>query len=246
MRAGINDLSFDCSFYDKNELMRAVSDFIRICGQVESVRCHNVDRLIGIAIDKTTELAPGHNLYHVIESIKNRNERTYFLGLLKNRAPESFKPDVPFALQGRESWLCASLKDEVLVSLESCEAFSRKEIDGTIRGEHVSIANISGEEHLYDHQELLGLRIYEHNDIKHKRDRENPYGKGRIGSPMDLSREEAQSLLDHAICVKGRLYARRGKHNYAFQNTRRQIYHGYIADDLGEDILKELSAVKWD
>lgn len=63
---------------------------------------------------------------------------------------------------------------------------------------------------------------------------------------MDLPDEEAQKLLDQAIWVKQRLYARHGKNNYAFQNTRECIFHGYIANDLEDDILAELYRKKWD
>ena len=39
---------------------------------------------------------------------------------------------------------------------------------------------------------------------------------------------------------------RKGKNNYAFMNTIGCIYHGYIAADLGDDILTELNKTKWD
>ena len=81
---------------------------------------------------------------------------------------------------------------------------------------------------------------------KHKKDRDNPYGKGKVASPMDLPDEEAQELLDRAVFIKNRLYARKGKNNYAFMNTIGCIYHGYIAADLGDDILTELNKTKWD
>lgn len=53
-------------------------------------------------------------------------------------------------------------------------------------------------------------------------------------------------MLDHAIWIKGRLYARKGKNNYAFQKTRNCIYHAYIAYDLGDDIVSRLLSEKWD
>lgn len=53
-------------------------------------------------------------------------------------------------------------------------------------------------------------------------------------------------IRNHAIWIKQRLYARKGKRNYAFQNEQDYIYHGYIANDLGDDILKELYKRKWD
>ena len=92
----------------------------------------------------------------------------------------------------------------------------------------------------------LGIRRYESNAGKHKASRPNAYGKGRVASPMDLSDQEAQELLNRAIPIKGRLYARKGKHNYTFPNTRDNIYHGYIVDELGDDILRELNRGAWE
>ena len=63
---------------------------------------------------------------------------------------------------------------------------------------------------------------------------------------MDLSDEEAQYLLDRANSIKGRLYAKKGRNYYAFQKTRECIYHGYIADDLGDDIKSAINSEKWD
>jgi hypothetical protein len=62
---------------------------------------------------------------------------------------------------------------------------------------------------------------------------------------MDLENEEAQSLLNRAVWIKGRLYARKNGKNYAFQCTGKNVYHGYIADDLGDDIKNGLSAHDW-
>lgn len=57
---------------------------------------------------------------------------------------------------------------------------------------------------------------------------------------MDLHDEEAQELLNKAIDIKGRLYAKKNGNYYAFQNERDIFYHGYRADDLGEDIKRQL------
>lgn len=145
-----------------------------------------------------------------------------------------------------KSFLCAAAKADGLASMETNEDFKQTGIIGTIDGKTTEIRNISCEEHIYFHRKILGIRIYKANDKKHKKDRANAYGKGRIGSPMDLSDEEAQELLNHAIWIKQHLYARKGKHNYAFQNEQDCVYHGYIADNLSEDILKELYKRKWD
>ena len=199
-----------------------------------------------IEINKEKELYPTGTLYRIVREISDKNDRTYFLGLLVNRERTEMLTDKSFVYKNLKSFACAQAKDEALVSLETDEDFKQTEIAGFIDDELVKIKNISCEQHMDYHQNLLGIRIYVANKEKHKKDRENAYGKGKIGSPMDLPDEEAQELLDQAIWIKQHLYARRGKHNYAFQNTRKCIYHGYIANDLEDDILAELYKKKWD
>ena len=163
-----------------------------------------------------------------------------------NREKTDVQAVHPFVYKNLESFACAGARKEALVSLETDDGFKQTEISGKINGESVNIKNISNEDHINYYWELLGIRIYEANATKHKKDRDNPYGKGKVASPMDLSDEEAQELLDHAIWIKQRLYARKGNRNYAFQNTKDCIYHGYIAEDLGDDILAVLYERKWD
>lgn len=244
MIAVINDLAFQFQIYEERQAMEAVEKFISICKELESVKCHNVGRVIGIEIDKRTEICPGSTLFKIVQKM-NRGERAYFLGLLANRARAVCLPERPFVYKERESFLCAAAKDEILVSFETEEGLKREKIEGEIDQESVTIKNISDEKHLLLYREIVGLRIYEENK-KHKKDRENAYGKGKVASPMDLSDEEAQYLLDRANSIKGRLYAKKGRNYYAFQKTRECIYHGYIADDLGDDVKSAINSEKWD
>lgn len=246
MRVVVNDLAFLFPFYGETELIEAIRKWIYVCRELESGRCHEVDSLIRIRLDKSLELAPDCSIYKVIQKITDRNERSYLLSLLTNREDLPLSPKFPFVYKGRESYLCAWAREEALVSLEAEEGFKKPGLVGTIQGNAIEICNISREEHLFCHRNRLGIRIYEPNEGKHKKDRENYYGKNRVASPMDLTGREAQELLDKAIWIKNRLYARKGKNNYAFQNTRDCIYHGYIAADLGDDILNVLYQKKWD
>ena len=242
----MNDLAFEFPLYEQIKTMAAVKKFIFICQKLESVYCHNVERLVRAEINMKKEIYPGGNLYRIIQDIEDRDDRKYFLGLLVNREKISQQPEKAFIYKNRESFICAMARGEALVSLETEEGFKKVEVIGMIGDEKVRIKNISSKEHIDYYWELLGIRIYEANNEKHKKDRDNPYGKGKVGSRMDLSDEEAQELLNHAIWVKGRLYARKGKYNYAFQNTRNCIYHAYIADDLDGDIVSRLHREKWD
>ena len=79
-------------------------------------------------------------------------------------------------------------------------------------------------------------------DYEHKKDRVNNYGGSDPASPMDLNDEDAQNLLNNAILVDGRLYGRKNNKNYAFQPEQPGVYHGYIADDLPDHVVRALDA----
>ena len=242
----INDLSFLFPFYSETDFQAALRQFIQMCKELESSRCHNVAGITRAEIDKTFPIYPNGSLYKAIQHIADNNEKKYFLSLLVNRGCQTPASASAFLYRGKSSTACAAAKDDAVVSLESEEGFRKASFQGEISAENVSIKNISRNEHILFYREMLGLRIYEPNREKHKKDRDNPYGKGKVASPMDLPDEEAQELLDRAIFVKNRLYARKGENNYAFMNTIGCIYHGYIAADLGDDILTELNKTKWD
>jgi hypothetical protein len=131
-----------------------------------------------------------------------------------NRGNQHTIPVKPFVLNDMSSFACAAAKDEAVVSMETDSVFTQNLLTGQIGETSVSIRNISDEGHICEYKTLLGLRIYVANDKKHKKNRFNAYGKN-IASPMGLDHEEAQELLDKAIEVKGRLYARKGSINYA-------------------------------
>ena len=80
MIAVINDLAFQFQIYEERQAMEAVEKFISICKELESVKYHNVGRIIGIEIDKRTEICPGSTLFQIVQRM-SRGERTYFLGL---------------------------------------------------------------------------------------------------------------------------------------------------------------------
>ena len=246
MDIGINDLSFRFAFSSEQQALAAVEEFVDICKELEKPKCTNVDRLLSVRIDTTCEVAPNCKLIQLIQKLSDRQKRTYLIGLLTNRATYSQLPEVPFIYKGEQSYACAwACNGRMLVSLLSEPGIAEPVLKGHIQEKSVEISNISQKNHMHVHRHALGLRRYVGNSRKHKKNRSNPYGKGRVGSPMDLEETEAQELLDHAVWIKGRLYARYAGRNYAFQNTEDNIYHGYIADDLGEDIVRALDNYKW-
>ena len=113
-------------------------------------------------------------------------------------------------MDGKTSNLCSYVKNDILISLCSSSIFESELIEGTSGGITCKIANLSLERHVDSHQEKLGIRHYHANIGKHKPNRENKYGKGKVASPMDLSDADAQELLNKAIPVDSRLYAKKG------------------------------------
>ena len=243
----INDISFMLTFYEEETMMQAVHLFVNICKMLESDRCHSVTALVRDDIEMSWPIGVKCNIYGLVQKIRDRTERSYFLSLITGLGKIKKTAADPFIYKGKLSYACAmAVETGMLVSLGSDEGFLGTVITGKIRDTEVKVNNISQEEHLNYYREKLGIRIYEANAEKHKREGKNFYGKGRVASPMDLNDEESQELLDKAIWIKNRLYARKGVHNYAFQETREGIFHCYIDDDLGDDILRELYKKKWD
>lgn len=242
MQVAINDLSFRFPFYEKKRFFEKLNQFIDICQFLESGRCHRIEhqRLTGTVIDTNQNICQGSNLSKLIREFSDRDRKRYLLGLLTNRG-QSKPVAFPFVFHDLASDLCAQAKDDAVVSLESRPEFNEKSIEGAIRDQRTEIRNIARWAHTEDYRIELGIRKYEANIGKHKPDKDHPYGKGKVASRMDLDDVEAQELLDQAIEIKDRLYARKENRNYAFQESSPGIYHGYIAEDLPDDIQRTLA-----
>ena len=178
-----------------------------------------------------------------MQNFETREERTFLLGLLTNQGTYRSEQGNPCWIAEKESLVCTYAVNNILISLLSHTLFETPVVKAIITGEAVDIRNLSKEEHIDYYRKDLGIRRYAANDKKHKKDRDNPYGKGKIGSRMDLHKEEAQDLLNKAVEIKGRLYAKNNGYYYAFQNERDIDYHGYRADDLGDDIKRQLDKI---
>lgn len=247
MRVIVNDLSFRYVIYSEDDAVKKVIQFIHLCHMIESGKLKNVSKLVLAGeIDVNFEIAPGCKIMKLLQKILPREERGYLLGILTNREFVTPFPSNAFICDEKESYACAAAKDDgIVVSLLSSILFSQNSIEGSIAGEDVGVRNVACEQHIYDYRMILGKRIYRANSGKHKKERWNAYGKGKVGSPMDLNDEEAQILLDHAIEYKGRLYGRKDGKNYSFQNEQDVIYHGYQDENLGDDVVRELDKYLW-
>ncbi len=243
MIAVINDVSFQYSFATRELAIEYVHKLLKICKRIKREEVTNIQEIKTGVIDTQREISPNFKLIQLLQSFQTREERTFLLGLLTNQGTYHSDQGIPCQIGEKQSMVCVYAIDNILISLLSHTLFETPVVKGILAGEEIDIRNLSKEEHMDFYRKELGLRRYVANDKKHKLDRDNPYGKGKIGSRMDLHNKEAQDLLNKAVEIKGRLYAKKNGCYYAFQNERDIDYHGYRADDLGEDIKYQLDKI---
>lgn len=240
MIAVVNDVSFQYSYATVELAVQGVHQFLDICMQIQKDEVTSIHDIRTGVINTQISIAPNYKLVQLIQEFKQREERSLLLSILTNRGTYKAEEGRVCEIDGRKSYVCVQGIDNFLISLLSNPIFEVPIIKGIVDCKEVEIRNLSKKEHIDYYRQELGIRKYVANDKKHKFDRENPYGKGKIGSRMDLHDEEAQDLLNKAIYIKGRLYAKKNGYYYAFQKERDVCYHGYRAEDLGEDIKNKL------
>lgn len=240
MIAVINDVSFLYPFATIESAVENMHRFLDVCKRIEKDEITNIYEIKTGLIDSQMEIGPGYKLIQLVQEFKGREERTLLLGILTNKGTYKEIEGSVCVIDGKESVICSRGMDNILVSLLSNPIFALPVIKGCVAEKEVKLRNLSKDEHIDYYRNELGLRRYIPNAKKHKFDRENPYGKGKTGSRMDLYDDEAQNLLNKAVKIKGRLYGKKNGNYYAFQNERDIDYHGYRADDLGEDVKRQL------
>lgn len=240
MIAVINDVSFQYPYSTSELAIKMVHQFLDICIRIEKDEITNIEEIKTGVIDTQIEISPNYKLIQLVQEFKGREERALLLSILTNRGTYKEEQAITCKIDGKTSFICAQGKDNFLISLLSNDIFSHPILFGMIEGKTTELRNLSKDEHIEFYRSELGIRKYIANDKKHKYDRENHYGKGKVGSRMDLCPVEAQELLNKALYIKGRLYAKKNGCYYAFQNERDIFYHGYRADDLGDDIKGQL------
>ena len=231
----VNDVSFQETYGTIELAEQGMNQFLDICKQIETNEITNVHEIRTGLIDTQVIIAPSYKLIQLLQGFREREERTLLISILTNRGTYKTDEGDTCEINGKTSYVCAQGIDNFLISLLSNCVFASPILEGIIKGEKVEIRNLSQKEHIDFYRNELGIRKYVANDKKHKFDRENFYGKGKVGSRMDLDDEEAQELLNKAIYIKGRLYGKKNGAYYAFQKERDVYYHAYRADDLGED-----------
>lgn len=240
MIAVINDISFQYPFATRELAIEYMHRFLELCKRIKKEEMTNVNEIKTGVIDTQREISPDYKLVQLLQNFQTREERTFLLSLLTNQGTYYSEEGKPCLIGKKESFVCSYAIDNILISLLSNALFGSPVVKAIFEEEEIEIRNLSKEEHINYHRKELGIRRFIANDKKHKLDRDNFYGKGKVGSRMDLQDKDAQDLLNKAIEIKGRLYAKKNGYYYAFQNEQDIDYHGYRADDLGDDIKKQL------
>lgn len=238
-------MSFQYHFYDEQTALKELHEFIYICKELESGKLKNVEEILSDYIDPSNDIIPGCKLIKLLQRFETKDEQRYLLGLLTNRPKIPSDGKIKCIMDDKESFVWSGVFDNMMVSLLSNSLFEECEVQVVINESKKAIRNLSRNVHINYYANELGKRMYVANSGKHKKDRENPYGKGKIASLMDLEHDEAQELLDKAVSVNGRLYGRKNGKDYAFQNTKDMIYHGYRVDTLADNIKNELDKYEW-
>lgn len=235
----INGISFSHQFPSKELLVEAIKKFVKVNADIQREAVNIKSTKIG-AFDGQYEILHNMTWRKFIGNMPRSEEKTFLLSLIVNSERQQNDYDVMYILEGSEIKLPKDIIDNVLLSLASSDIYKSYLILGRCNRVDVALKNITEQEHIEIHRAILGIRKYHANDVKHKTDRENYYGNGRVASRMDLNNDEAQQVLREAIEIDGKLYAEyKGKY-YAFQCERDVVYHGYRVDDLAEHIRRKL------
>lgn len=186
MIAVINDISFRYPFVTRESAVENMHKFLDICKRIEKDEITNIYEIKTGLIDSQIEIGPEYKLIQLIQEFKDREERTLLLGILTNKGTYKENRANVCVIDGKESTICTQGMGNILVSLLSNPIFSLPVIKGSIEEKEIELRNLSKDEHINYYRNELGIRRYIANAKKHKFDRENPYGKGKTGSRMDL------------------------------------------------------------
>lgn len=230
--AAINDLPFYHQFETRTLADQALHVFLNLYQELKQKKYRAIERFYGVKIDAHREIAPGVKLIQILQDFKTKDEQRLLLTILNNLDCPNYRGSL-FYFLGKESQICAYASGGVLLSLDSAPVFSQKLIVGQLDGQDCEIKNIASFPHIHYYDAFLGHLLYQRSP-KHG---EREYHRaGETVSPMDLNDEEAQFLLDRAIQIGERFYAKKDSHYYVFPVTVGNLYHGFRNDNLQQHI----------
>ena len=251
MKIAINDISFLKGFGNIGDARRALVQFANVAFQLRDESVSNVDATMDIInsyrVNKSLELVPQYPLIQALNDIKAENRERYLciLQILTMVGEEEEAGLEEFCLPGYRSKHCARYKNDFLLSIVSNEIFADKTVQGKLNGEKdCEIRNIADESHIDLYWEELGFRLYEINP-KHGTREYIRAGGERVGIAPE-SDELGQSLLNHAIKYKGKLFSvdvERNNRIFEFRHSYANKFHGFLQENLREDDRRKIIEV---
>ena len=204
----------------------------------------------GNIVDISAPITDAGNVVFDLQKVWGSRGRTIYTKLLTtfNAFASTKRTPVPnkkFTLDDVSFLIPDDDINSMLISLATLPKYEESYLSGRIDDDSsLELKNIAKPAHIeeLEHRIALGIRFYEKNP-KHKATYTS-MGNGEQSSPMDLTDEGAQELLNKAISVGSEkvLYAVKDRKCYAFREHEpgKAVYHGYIVDNPSDKLQKAL------
>lgn len=241
MNFAINDLALSCQSQTTYDSITNIKTLISL---IKELKKRNI--LTTICSDKKffgSELAPDYYFEQMLNDERlTKDERLFIKTFIVNSSRIVANTKQTFEVNDKCSHLLAySYFNNIFVlSIRTSSLYDKPYIYGTLYNDtetfEACLPNLSVINDIEIHKFKLGIRIYENNP-KHKIN----YG---WGSPMDLSDDVAQRVLDSAIPVPNNINHLINYYNNKFYSFRRHHdnhFHGYIDTSLPEKFQKLLN-----
>lgn len=235
MEIFLNDLVFEYKTHSFHDIYELVKKFVETIIKLQESR-----KDFQLVFDKNNisyfELMDGYPIAKLYndKSIP-KDYRSVILRAFSKMTVIDSKGDDTFCFNNSESDLCrwAYENGYIALSMITNDIFKTPVLKGELKkkGIIIELVNLCEPLHVTIYAEKLGIRIYEPNP-KHKLGH-------NWGSPMDLSAEVAQMVLDKSIIYdkddKCLINYYNGNY-YVFRRHINNCYHGYIDNHVPENI----------
>lgn len=230
MSLAVNELSFKQKFSSIYDAQRAYEDLILLLKNLHDKYDVSIRDICVLSIGSEFDVTEDVKFRQFLNKyIRDRDHRILLLSLFTSVLQEYHFDEVLFfngELSEGASYVYST--KGVLISLQSLEIFKASLIDfcsGESEDKVISLRNIASKEQIDTHADYIVIRIYEPNP-KHKSEGYFRSGSEYV-SPMKLSKEEGQRVLNRAKEIKGKIYGVHDSSIYEFRRTLGCVYHGY-------------------
>lgn len=238
----INDLALSCQ---SQTTYNSITNIKTLLVLIKELKKRNI--LTKICSDKKfsgIELAPNYYSEQMLNDNRlTKDERLFLKTFIVNSSRIIINTKQSFEVDENYSYLLAYsyFNNMFVLSIRTSSLYDKPYIHGILHDDtetfNACLPNLSVITDIDVHKFKLGIRIYESNP-KHKVN----YG---WGSPMDLSDDLAQIVLDSAIPVpnnSNHLISYYNNNFYSFRRHHDNHFHGYIDNSLPEKLQKLLNA----